>query len=418
MIKVTGDIDSLDFVQNQHNNMNAFIKKIYQGHVTNMAVIEIDNFNGIGIVYGIKAITQMVRNFYLEALKFFPQNYYRLYALGFGLFGLITTDKILLKSFVKKINAFNDLFIRHEFEINKQVKISLTLHIGISSKYMQDGYSKYRFDVLKEAFCALLDAKNTYRDLIVFDKNQINSKNIQEKIRITKIIYQAFSNDLLIPYFQPIVDLKTGEIFKYEALARIKTHHNRVIYPKDFLDVLKKTVIYARAIKQLIQKSIKIAIEKQIDISINLSIVDIENFDIGEWLLNQIQINHLGKRITIEITEQEGAKNFSVFSNFFKRLKQTGAQIAIDDFGCGYSNLEILMHIPIDFIKIDGSFITDIHKDAHKSRIVMGIVKFAKALHITTIAEYVMTEEIYKKVMELGVDYVQGYFIGKPIDLN
>lgn len=408
------DSNNLDFVQNQTNNMHNFIKAVYSGEVANLAIIEIESFNAIGIVYGVKAIIEMVENFNQQVKNFFSQDY-EIYTLGFGVFALTTNPRVSLELFVENLNDFNEFFIKHEFPINKNVKISLGLYIGASSKYTSSGFTKYRFNVLKEAFCALLDAKKSYKHLIIYDKTQTSLKDIQANIKMTKLVYAAFMEDTLIPYFQPIVDVHTGEVFKYETLIRIYTHTNQTFYPKDFFDVLKKTAIYAHAMKQVIKKSINIAMKKQIDITINLEIVDIEYTDIAQWLLEEIQKNKLGKRVTIEITEREKTKNFSLLVDYFKKIHANNSHIALDDFGCGYSNLEMIMHIPLDFIKIDGSFIIDVDTDPYKARIVRAIVEFAKALDIKTIAEFVSSEEIYKKVKDLGVDYVQGYFIGEPI---
>lgn len=397
--------------------MHTFIKTVYSGKVANLAIIEIENFNAIGIVYGIKAIIQMVENFNHQVKNFFSQDY-EIYTLGFGVFALTTNLQVSLESFVEKLNHFNEFFIKHEFPINKNVKISLSLYIGASSKYASNGFMKYRFDVLKEAFCALLDTKKSYKHLIIYDKTQTSLKDIQANIKMTKLVYLAFMEDTLIPYFQPIVDVNTGEVFKYETLIRIHTHKNQTFYPKDFFHVLKKTAIYSHAMKQVIRKSINIAIKKQIDITINLEIVDIEYTDIAQWLLEEIQKNKLGKKITIEITEREKTKNFCLLVDYFNKIHANGSHIALDDFGCGYSNLEMIMHIPLDFIKIDGSFIVGVESDPYKARIVRAVVEFAKALNIKTIAEFVSSEEIYAKVKDLGVDYVQGYFIGKPIKFD
>lgn len=411
------DSNNLDFVQNQTNDMHTFIKAVHSGEVANLAIIEIENFNGIGIVYGIKAIIEMVENFNHQVKNFFSQDY-EIYTLGFGVFALTANTTVALESFVENLSDFNEFFIKHEFSINKNVKISLGLYIGASSKYTSNGFTKYRFDVLKEAFCALLDAKKSYKHLIIYDKAQTSLKDIQANIKMTKLVYVAFTEDTLIPYFQPIVDVNTGEIFKYETLIRIHTHKNQTFYPKDFFHVLKKTAIYSYAMKQVIKKSINIAMKKQIDITINLEIVDIEYTDIAQWLLEEIQKNKLGKKITIEITEREKAKNFSLLIDYFNKIHANDSHIALDDFGCGYSNLEMIMHIPLDFIKIDGSFIIDVDTDLYKSRIVRAVVEFAKALDIKTIAEFVSSEEIYAKVKDLGVDYVQGYFIGEPIKFD
>lgn len=411
------DSKNLHFVQNQKSDMDAFMKKIHSGEVGNLAIIEIENFNAIGIVYGIKAIIEMVKNFDYQVSCFFSEDY-ELYTLGFGVFALTTNSKVALGEFVETLHHFNDFFIKHEFPISKNVKISLSLFIGASSKYASNGLIKYRFDVLKEAFCALLDTKKSYQHLIVYDKTQTSLKDIQASIKMTKLVYSAFIEDTLIPYFQPIVDVHTKEVFKYETLIRIHTPKNETLYPKDFFDVLKKTAIYSHAMKQVIKKSINIAIKKEIDITINLEILDIEYTDIAQWLLEEIQKNKLGKKITIEITEREKTKNFPLLIDYFNKIRANDSQIALDDFGCGHSNLEMIMHIPLDFIKIDGSFIIDIDTDPYKARIVRAVIEFAKALDIKTIAEFVSSEEIYKKVKDLGVDYVQGYFIAEPIKFD
>lgn len=397
--------------------MHTFIKKVHSGEVANLAIIEIENFNAIGIVYGIKAVIEMVENFSHQVRIFFSEDY-EIYTLGFGVFALTTNPRVSSESFVEKLNHFNEFFIKHEFPINKNVKISLGLYIGASSQYTSNGFTKYRFNVLKEAFCALLDARKSYKHLIIYDKAQTSLKDIQANIKMTKLVYAAFMEDTLIPYFQPIVDVNTGKVFKYETLIRIHTHKNQTFYPKDFFHVLKKTAIYSHAMKQVIKKSINIAMKKQIDITINLEIVDIEYTDIAQWLLEEIQKNKLGKKITIEITEREKAKNFPLLIDYFNKIHSNDSHIALDDFGCGYSNLEMIMHIPLDFIKIDGNFIVGVDTDPYKERIIRAVVEFAKALNIKTIAEFVSSQEIYTKVKDLGVDYVQGYFIGEPIKFD
>lgn len=396
--------------------MHTFIKKVHSGEVANLAIIEIENFNAIGIVYGIKAVIEMVENF-SHQVRIFSEDY-EIYTLGFGVFALTTNPRVSSESFVEKLNHFNEFFIKHEFPINKNVKISLGLYIGASSQYASNGFTKYRFNVLKEAFCALLDARKSYKHLIIYDKAQTSLKDIQANIKMTKLVYAAFMEDTLIPYFQPIVDVNTGKVFKYETLIRIHTHKNQTFYPKDFFHVLKKTAIYSHAMKQVIKKSINIAMKKQIDITINLEIVDIEYTDIAQWLLEEIQKNKLGKKITIEITEREKAKNFPLLIDYFNKIHSNDSRIALDDFGCGYSNLEMIMHIPLDFIKIDGNFIVGVDTDPYKERIIRAVVEFAKALNIKTIAEFVSSQEIYTKVRDLGVDYVQGYFIGEPIKFD
>ncbi|MCV6625026.1 MAG: EAL domain-containing protein, partial [Cellvibrionaceae bacterium] len=149
--------------------------------------------------------------------------------------------------------------------------------------------------------------------------------------------------------------------------------------------------------------------------SINMSILDAANDETISALEQQLsKYPGLGQRLIIEIVEEEGIENHEQIADFISRLKDWGCKIAIDDFGTGYSNFDYLMKLNVDYIKIDGSIIHNIHEDNNAELVSDLIVKFAKQLNIKTIAEYVHSKEVFEKVKEMGIDYSQGYFIGRP----
>jgi EAL domain-containing protein (putative c-di-GMP-specific phosphodiesterase class I) len=192
-------------------------------------------------------------------------------------------------------------------------------------------------------------------------------------------------------------------------------HRGLIIPPLDFLDVSKKSNTYRHLSSQMVMKVISHLKSHPSDtIAINITANDITRKEFCTWLLSVIEQSHLGNHITFEITEQEGIENFDVVKEFIAEAKRIGVEIAIDDFGSGYSNFEHLIHLDVNYLKIDGSLIENIDKDENAQLIVKTIVTFAQALHIKTIAEYVSSEEIFKHVQALGIDYSQGYFIGKP----
>jgi len=119
-------------------------------------------------------------------------------------------------------------------------------------------------------------------------------------------------------------------------------------------------------------------------------------------------------RIIFEITESEGIENYSDVQTFIQRVKRHGCQIAIDDFGTGYSNFEHIMKLNVDYLKIDGSLVKNIDTSVESRIVVETIIQFAKKLGISTITEYVHNKSVYNVVKELGTDYVQGFYIGKP----
>ena len=120
------------------------------------------------------------------------------------------------------------------------------------------------------------------------------------------------------------------------------------------------------------------------------------------------------KEIYLEIPEHLSDKNLELYASILKELHEYGFSLAIDDFGAGYSNFERLTELRVDFIKIDGSLIKNIHQNEETKIIVKTIVNFAKELNIKTIAEYVHSNEVLMCVNEIGIDYAQGFYIGKP----
>jgi EAL domain-containing protein (putative c-di-GMP-specific phosphodiesterase class I) len=218
-----------------------------------------------------------------------------------------------------------------------------------------------------------------------------------------------------MPYCQPIINNNTGKTEKYECLMRIMDRDNNVLVPAFFLQTAKDAKVYGEMTRMMIEKSFKVFESSPRDFSINLSIEDILDSKVTEFIFNMLDsYPDIAKRAAFEILESEGIGNYDDISAFIKRLKRYGSKIVIDDFGAGYSNFQHLLRLEVDYIKIDSSLIKDIDKDRNSQVIVGTIVDFTKKLGIETVAEFVHSREVYDKVKELGVDYSQGYFLGKP----
>ena len=129
---------------------------------------------------------------------------------------------------------------------------------------------------------------------------------------------------------------------------------------------------------------------------------------------NLLDSSDIAPWIIFELLESEGIENYKEVMSFIEDVKSYGAKIAIDDFGSGYSNFERIVELQIDFLKIDGSLIKNIHQNDDMKIITKTIVNFAKELGIKTVAEFVHSKEVLKEVEALGVDYAQGFYIGKP----
>jgi len=237
----------------------------------------------------------------------------------------------------------------------------------------------------------------------ILDNNYINILNTLDF---------AVKNDLIYLEYQPIIDNKSKSINKYETLVRIK-HKNKTIYPNDFINIAQKTNYYPLLTETIITLAFeKFYDEKEIEFSINLDILDIENEQTTAFIFTMLEDFPYPQNVVFELLEVNKVEKYKILIDFIEKVKFLNAKIALDDFGSGYSNFEVLSKIDFDFIKIDGSLIKNINNPKILS-IVESIVFFAKVNNIKTIAEFVSSKEIYDKVLDLGIDYSQGWYFAK-----
>ena len=149
--------------------------------------------------------------------------------------------------------------------------------------------------------------------------------------------------------------------------------------------------------------------------SVNLTAADVASTEDRERIFQLLREHpDPARRITFEILESEEIQDYDTIQEFISQAKRYGCRIAIDDFGSGYSNFEKILKMDIDTLKIDGSLIMRIDHDLHSELIVKTILDFTRYAGIETVAEYVHSRSVLEKVRSLGIDYVQGFFIGKP----
>jgi len=283
----------------------------------------------------------------------------------------------------------------------------LTLRVTIGGAYQIQ-------EALEKADIALKSAKKQGKDFLLYDETLNVEQQYKNNMEWTKKIKLAIENDKIRPFFQPIFDNKTNQLVSAECLIRLIDAQNNIIVPYYFLTIAKKSKLYSKLTKIMIQKSCQYFEHLDCDFSINLSVEDLLDKEIVEYISYNIKKYNVNKKIVFELLETEGIENYEEVSSFISTMKSVGCRIAIDDFGSGYSNFEYLLQLHIDYIKIDGSLIKNLDIDKNAQVVVETIVNFAKKLNIIVIAEYVHNEEIYKKVKELNIDRTQGFFLAKP----
>ncbi|MFA6192000.1 MAG: bifunctional diguanylate cyclase/phosphodiesterase [Sulfurimonas sp.] len=239
---------------------------------------------------------------------------------------------------------------------------------------------------------------------------------VKEQKAKSALLIDAVANNRIVPYFQPIQTALSGKNEIHELLMRIEID-GKVIPAYEFIEVAESMSMINRMDLINIENAfIKIKEENYEGILfINLSpkSLIVGNYaDSITQLLKQYDISR--DNIVFEITERETVKNFSVLEKFVMNLKLAGYKFAIDDFGSGFSSFHYIKKFPIDYLKIDGEFIININKDEKDRAFVYSILTLAKELNVKTVAEYVEDEEIVITLRKMGVDYLQGFHIGKP----
>jgi len=334
-----------------------------------------------------------------------------------------TVEKILNKK-IYRIHADEFVFFSKDYETEIDSIInyfkSNTLNIGLLNLRINFTFSVVKNDsedVLRKLSIAQKEAKkHIFKKYILFKEHKQNANFIKFNTMLYNALYTK-ENAKIIPFFQPIIDNKTQKPIKYEVLARLSDNEN-IYSPFFFLDVAKSSGFLADLTKEIINKSFKRAKEKNIDISINITDEDllIDNFE--EYLLKCVyEYNLKPENITLEILENITSKDTTKSMELIKSLKEKGFIIAIDDFGVEYSNFERISDLEVDFIKIDGKYIKDIHTNPKNYQIVKAITEFAYAMDIKVIAEFVENKEIFKTVKKLNIHYSQGYYFSAPKEL-
>ena len=375
-------------------------------HITNpfFAIVDINRFKQYNDFYGNKVGDHILRQSAKILQKALPLHYEaKLYRLGADEFGILIEERTPIdeKRFASLIlEAFNKEKITF-----KNIELSVTVSVGMTRKR----------PLLETADMALRSVKERrHRSYAIFTKELGNFEKIKENIQKSKTLKEALQKDQIVPFFQSIIHNSTGAIAKYESLARIRNNERyETIYP--YLGLAKEMGIYPQITKAMLRKSFLALQKLQKPISINISMNDIENPDILKVLGEFLQENKkVAPFITFEILESETLKDYQVVKDFISIIKGQGCQVAIDDFGSGYSNFAHIFNMDIDYIKIDGSLIQQLPNSQNARRVVRAIHNLAKESGIQTIAEFVSSAAIFEEVQRIGIDYSQGYFFEKP----
>ena len=339
----------------------------------------------------------------------------RLNGNEFALFALLETETAIESIAHRVSQAFTDPCKLSNLEI--QIECATAAAVGIVGR-------DDPMDTLRHAQFAMKRAKKTQR-LELFSND--NLKRATNRFAMETDLRRAIASGALDLHYQPLIDLGTGELSGFEALARWDHPEHGWISPLDFIPVAEESGLIVplgrwaldRAAQTVAQWDQRAGRELPFRISVNLSVVQLQRDDVAVAVENAIRgANISGNRLTLELTESAFVDDPDGARTILESLKSLDTNLAMDDFGTGYSNLAYLQKLPIDVLKIDRSFVTDMSANRDNHAIVSTILSLASALGMKTTAEGVETAEISTALKQLGCTNAQGYFFARPLEFD
>lgn len=378
-----------------------------------LLLMEIDGFRAISSTLGQKVTDQL-----LVELASLLQGSLRetdiLGNLGGDEFGIILYG-LAQEQVQAWANQLLTTIRKHEFDLSEH-RINITASIGIAY-FGQETKDVEQVLIQGENALFLAKSQGCNRIAAYSPESSLLDAPWSWKYRLRR----ALEKEQLILQFQPVVDLYSYQVVGYETLVRLVADDGQVVPAGVFLPwaeryglvqeidywVIRKTVEY-------IKNNPQIALKK-IMLSINISGYTLADQEFRRLLGEVLKDRGFDSRLLIfEITETAAVSNLSEVRNFVDWIRRLGPRFALDDFGAGFSSLNYLKYLPVDFLKIDGSFVKDLNTNPVDQQLVKFMVEVARALNKKTVAEFVDDGRTAKLLREYGVNYAQGYYFGKP----
>ena len=276
--------------------------------------------------------------------------------------------------------------------------------------------------LIRNSDAAMYHAKELGRANYQFFTAEMNQA-ASRRLALEADLRRALGRDELRVFYQPIVDARTGLVAAHEALARWQHPERGLVEPGEFIQLAEESGMILKlgewVLRQACRWATFIGVERGLPVSVNLSPRQFNDPKLVHTVAAALRETGLPARLLqLEITETTAMQHTDVTLATLNRLKALGVSIAIDDFGTGYSSLSYLKRFPVDLLKIDRSFTTELPADADQCAIVSAIVALAHALELQVIAEGVENAEQREFLASCGCNFIQGHLTGAPLDAD
>jgi len=277
--------------------------------------------------------------------------------------------------------------------------------------------------VLVAADQAMYRAKEEGRNRVALFHDPSEREVRARRVQTTSArIRDALTQDRLSLATQPIRSLASGGIERYELLLRMTGDSGELLPAASFIEVAERSGMVQELDRWVVARALELLAEREragepVSLHVNLSGASLTDISVLEFIERRLDEGDADPgRCTFEITKTAQVEDYETAAGFADRLTEFGCEVAIDDYGAGFSPFHYLKTIPFDVIKIDGAFIRDMPRNDADQLTVQAIVQIARGLGKTTIAEFVQDDETTQMLREYGVDMAQGFHLGRPVD--
>jgi diguanylate cyclase (GGDEF)-like protein/PAS domain S-box-containing protein len=415
---LTGLVNRREFERRIERLLSTIQEESDGGHA--LCFMDLDQFKVVNDTCGHRAGDEMLRQI-SAVLQRVIRHRDTLARLGGDEFGVLMEYCSLddahrvAASLQKAIQDYNFLWEGHTFRVGVSIGLVPITETAPSLN-----------ELLKEADAACYVAKEKGRNRIhVYHAEDSEIEKRHGEMQWVERLYHALDEDRFCLYAQIIAPLKGGTDIHYELLIRMIDEQGKMVSPDTFLPAAERYNLISRIDLWVIEKTFSLLkenpgfLEKINFCSINLSGPSLTDPNILDFIIALLDSTGIeGKKICFEITETAAISNLTSAMTFISSLKNLGCRFALDDFGSGLSSFAYLKNLPVDFLKIDGMFVKDIADDPIDHAMVKSINEIGHVMEMETIAEFVENDVIKGMLKEIGVDYAQGYGIGKPQPLD
>lgn len=412
-----------DFLTGLYNRMKceSDLKKIIKQSIKDgvkgaLMFIDLDDFkhinDGLGHQYGDVLLQQIAAG--LQSIVGLRGKCYRMG--GDEFVAIVMPD--MFSELERIANKVKDMFNKPWYLMETEYFCTMSMGIAVFPDDSKDVH-----EIIRLADIAMYESKKNGKNGYTF-YDSCSKLNTARRLDIENSMRQAVTSGIeeFVVFYQPVVDVRTGECSSCEALVRWDSKALGFMGPGDFIPLAEYLGLITSIGDYVLEEACRQCRYwnehgiPDFHINVNLSVVQLLQKDVAETvarILKKTGVNP--KNIVLEITESFAINDMDMVLDIIKGIKKLGPRIALDDFGTGYSSLNYIKQLPLDIIKVDKTFIDDIVEDEYAQAFIKLIVELSDTIDTDIIVEGVENEAQLNILKELGVDYIQGFYYGKPV---